>query len=148
MKVVLRSDVADLGKKGDIADVAPGYARNFLIPRGLAMRSTLGAEGQAATMQKARMERDTANREAAQAIATKLVPTVINMMAKAGDGGRLFGSITSAQVSTAVMEQAGLEISSNEIDMGEPIKEIGAHMVTAKLHADVQFPISLNIQPE
>lgn len=148
MKVVLRTDVPDLGQKGDVADVAAGYARNYLLPRGLAMRATEGVELQAATMQKARAERDTADREAATEIATKLVPQVIQMTAKAGEGGRLFGSVSEADVVAAVLDQTSIVIERRQVTIDEPIKELGSHMVTAKLHPDVQFPISVEINAE
>src|SRR6478672_13890146 len=106
MKIVLRQDVEHVGQKGDIVDVADGYARNFLVPRGLALRATAGIQKQADAMRRSRDARDRRDREAAQAIADQLTPT-IRIQARAGEGGRLFGSVTSSDIATAVHEQIG-----------------------------------------
>jgi len=95
MKVILRSDIADVGKRGDICDVADGYARNYLFPKGLAMVATDGAVNQAASMRRSRDLRDAQDRSAAEEVARTLVPRVITVKAKAGSGGRLFGSVTA-----------------------------------------------------
>jgi large subunit ribosomal protein L9 len=145
MKVVLRSDVAELGKKGDILDVADGYARNFLVPRGLALRATDGVVDQAQTMRRSRDVRDAADRAAAEEIATSLVPKVISVSARAGAEGRLFGSITSADVVDAVEAQTGIELDRRKVHLDEPIRSLGTHRVTAKLHADVEFPITVEV---
>src|SRR2546423_15466918 len=100
MKVVLRADVDNLGNKGDIVDVADGYARNFLVPRGLALRATSGVQKQADAMRRSRDSRDRHAREAAQAVADQLAPTV-RVEARAGEGGRLFGSVTSSDIADA-----------------------------------------------
>ena len=100
MKVILRADVDGLGKRGDIVEVAAGYGRNFLLPRSLAFVATDGAVDQAAKMRRARDLRDASDREAAQTVATTLVPKVITISAKAGHEGKLFGSVTTAMSST------------------------------------------------
>ena len=146
MKVILRSDVDGLGKRGDIVDVADGYGRNYLLPRGLAFVATAGAVDQAAKMRRARDLRDAADREAAQTIATTLVPKIITITAKAGAEGRLFGSVTTADVVDAVREQTGVELERRQLD-SEPIKSVGQHTVTAKLHSDVSFPITVDVVP-
>ena len=102
MKVILRSDLDGLGKRGDIVDVADGHARNYLLPQGLALEATTGASSQAAKMRRSRDLRDASDREAAQTVATTLVPKVITVTAKAGTEGRLFGSVTTADVVDAV----------------------------------------------
>lgn len=145
MKVILRSDVDGVGKKGDIIDVADGHARNFLIPRGLALKSSKGAESQAASMRRSRDLKDSADREAAQTIATRLVPQTIKLTARAGGEGKLFGSITTQDIATAVQEQAGVELDKRKLHLDEPIRELGTHHVTVKLHADVEFPVTLEI---
>ena len=109
MKVILRSDLDRVGKRGDIIDVADGYGRNYLLPRGLAFPATDGAVEQAAKMRRARDLRDASDREAAQTIASTLVPKVITITAKAGTEGRLFGSVTAADVAAAVAEQTGVD---------------------------------------
>jgi large subunit ribosomal protein L9 len=146
VKVILRSDVDRLGKRGDIVDVADGYGRNYLLPRGLAFVATAGAVDQAAKMRRARDLRDAADREAAQTVATRLVPKVITITAKAGAEGRLFGSVTTSDVVDAVREQTGVELQRRQLDT-EPIKTVGQHTVTAKLHLDVSFPITVDVVP-
>jgi large subunit ribosomal protein L9 len=144
VKLILRADVEGLGKRGDIVDVADGYGRNYLLPRGLAFVATAGAVDQAAKMRRARDLRDAHDREAAQTVATTLVPKVITVSAKAGREGRLFGSITTADVVEAVREQTGIELERRQLD-SEPIKTIGQHVITARLHADVAFPITIDV---
>jgi large subunit ribosomal protein L9 len=144
VKLILRGDVAGLGKRGDIVTVADGYGRNFLLPRGLAFVATAGAVDQAARMRKARDVRDANDREAAQSIATRLVPKIITIPAKSGQEGRLFGSVTLADVVEAVRDQTGVELERRQLD-SEPIKALGQHTVTAKLHSDVSFPITVDV---
>ncbi len=144
MKVILRTDVEGLGKKGDIADVTLGYARNFLLPKGLVMKSTPGAEEQAESMREARVMRSAEDRAEAEEVATKLVPAVITIGAKA-DGDKLFGSITTTDIATAVEEQTGIVIDRRNIAADEAIKTTGSHTVMAELHPEVQFPITLEI---
>ncbi len=144
MKVILRNDLDGLGKRGDIVEVADGYGRNYLLPRGIAFLATPGAVDQAARMRRARDLRDSQDREAAQTIATTLVPKVITITAKAGQEGKLFGSVTSADVVVAVREQTGIELDRRQVE-AEPIKLLGQHTVTAKLHRDVSFPITVEV---
>ncbi len=144
MKVILRNDLEGLGKRGDIVEVADGYGRNYLLPRGIAFLATPGAVDQAARMRRARDLRDSQDREAAQTIATTLVPKVISITAKAGQEGKLFGSVTSADVVVAVREQTGIELDRRQVE-AEPIKLLGQHTVTAKLHRDVSFPITVEV---
>ena len=145
MRIVLRQDLADVGKKGDILDVADGYARNFLLPRGFAIRASKGAESQATSMRRARDVKDARERGSAEDIARQLVPTVIQIPARAGSEGRLFGSVTTADVVEAVQAQTGIEIDRRRLHLDEPIKSLGMHQVPAKLHADVEFVISVEV---
>ena len=145
MKVILRSDVDALGKKGDIIEVADGYARNYLEPNGLALKASAGAVSQAASMRRARDVRDTADREAAQAVATKLVPQTISISARAGGEGKLFGSVTAADVVEAVQAQTGIELDRRKVHLDDPIREVGTHRVTVKLHSDVEFPVTVEV---
>ena len=145
MKVILRSDVDSLGKKGDIIDVADGYARNFLVPNGLALKASPGAMQQAAAMRRARDVRDSADREAAQAVATKLVPQTISISARAGGEGKLFGSVTAVDIVEAVQAQTGIELDRRKVHLADPIREVGQHTVTVKLHADVEFPVTVDV---
>jgi large subunit ribosomal protein L9 len=147
MKVILRSDVDRVGKKGDIIEVADGYARNFLVPRGLAMKATEGAASQAASMRRSRDVKDARDREGAEVIARTLVPQVIRIPVRAGAEGRLFGSITSADVVAAVQEQTGIELDRRRLHLDEPIKSVGTHEVPVKLHADVEFRVTVEAVP-
>jgi large subunit ribosomal protein L9 len=145
VKVILRSDVAGLGKRGDVVEVSKGYARNFLEPRSLALPATAGSEQQAESMRRVRSIRDAKDREAAEEVATRLVPTPITIEVRAGEGGRLFGSVTAADVVDAVQAQTDIEIDRKLLVLDEPIKELGSHMVVARLHADVEFPITVEV---
>jgi large subunit ribosomal protein L9 len=146
MKVILRSDLSGVGKRGDIVEVSAGHARNYLLPHGLAIPASDGAVAQAASMRRARDLRDAHDRDAAQTIATTLVAKVITLSAKAGTEGRLFGSVTSADIVDAVKAQTGIELDRRQVNV-DPIKSVGQHVVTAKLHADVTFPITLDVVP-
>lgn len=147
MQVILRSDVAGLGKRGDIVDVADGHARNFLLPKGHAMKATSGAVDQAAKMRRSRDLKDASDRDAATTIASTLVPKVITISAKAHDD-KLFGSVHDAEIVAAVEEQTGIVLDRRVITIDEAIRTVGQHTVTAALHADVSFPITLDIVPE
>ena len=143
MKLILRADVERVGKKGDVIDVADGYARNFLLPKGLALKATPGATSQASAMRRARDVKDAKEREAGEQIARQLVPAVIKIPARAGSEGRLFGSITAADVVEAVKEQTGIELDRRRLHLDEPIKTLGVHEVPVRLHADVQFRVTV-----
>lgn len=145
MQVILRADVPDLGTTGDLVDVSDGYARNYLVPKGLAMRATEGAVKQAQSMRKARDVRDAKVRAEAEQVASRLVPQVIKIPARAGQGDKLFGSITSVDIASAVQAQADIEIDRKQIDLDQPIKTLGMHTVSAKLHPEVQFPVTVEV---
>ena len=145
VKVILRSDVDGLGKRGDIVEVSKGYARNFLAPRDLAFPATDGAEAQAKAMRRTRDLKDAKDREGAEEIAKVLVARTIEIEARAGAGGRLFGSVTTTEVADAVAAQTGIELDRRDLHMDEHIKELGTHHVTARLHSDVQFPITVEV---
>jgi large subunit ribosomal protein L9 len=144
MKIVLREDVDHVGQKGDIVDVADGYARNFLVPRGLALRATAGVQKQADAMRRGRDAKDRHAREAAQKIADQLAPTV-RVEARAGEGGRLFGSITSSDIADAVKSQLGVEIDRRDITLDEPLKELGVAEVPIRLHAAVTATLHVEV---
>jgi large subunit ribosomal protein L9 len=145
LKVILRSDVSGLGKRGDVVEVSKGYVRNFLAPNNLAIPATDGAIAQAGSMRRARDVKDARDRESATEIATKLVPRTIEISARASAAGRLFGSVTEAEVVEAVLAQTGIELDRKDVHLEEHIKEVGTHQATAHLHADVQFPITLEV---
>ena len=148
MKVVLRDDVENIGRKGDLIEVTDGFARNFLVPRGLAMKATKGVVQQAEAMRRNREARDARDREAAQALADQLTGKRIELRARAGEGGRLFGSVTSADVADAVRAQTGVELDRRKTQLAEPLKELGAVDVPVKLHADVEVILTVDVVPE
>ncbi|MDG2025553.1 MAG: 50S ribosomal protein L9 [Acidimicrobiales bacterium] len=148
MKVILRQDVDGLGRKGDICDVADGHFRNLLNPNGLAMKATKGAEAQAEAMRRAASMKNAETRADAEEIATKLVSAVITIAAKAGDGGRLFGSVGAGEISDAVEAQTGAVVDRRALALENPIKDLGQSIVMAKLHPEVEFPITIEIVEE
>ena len=145
MKVILRGEVPGLGKRGEVVSVSDGYARNYLIPRELAMLSHPGAEAQAAVMRRSREVRDARERGAAEEIARKLAPLTVRVEARAGGEGRLFGSINAHEIADAVYDQTGFEIDRRVIDVSEPIKSSGLHSVPAKLHSDVKVFLQVEV---
>ena len=147
MRVVLRADVANVGKKGDIIDVADGHGRNYLLPKGMAMKATDGVQSQASAMRRSRDIKDARDREAAETVARTLVPAVIRIPAKAGAEGKLFGSVTAADVVEAVASQTRVELDRRRIHLDEPIKTLGTHGVPVKLHSDVEFQVTVEVIP-
>ena len=146
VKVLLRSDVAGLGKRGDLVEVSPGYARNYLMPRKLALKATDGILAQAEVMRSKRSVQDAKDREGAQEIATRLVAKVIAVSARAGEGGRLFGSVTAADLVGAVAAQAGIDLERGAFRIVEPIKSVGHHEVLIHLHPEVEFPLTVEVK--
>jgi large subunit ribosomal protein L9 len=147
VKVVLRSDVAGVGKRGDIVNVADGFARNNLIPSGNAIAATNGIADQAAKMRRSRDLRDAKDRDSAETVASRLVPMVFTISAKAGREGKLFGSVTPTDIVAAVEAQSGAVVDRHALLTHEPIKELGEHQVGVRLHHDVVFQLHLEVVP-
>lgn len=147
MRVVLRDDLEKVGKRGDIVEVADGYARNYLLPKGHAIVATKGVTAQASAMRRSRDLKDAKNREAAEVVARRLVPMIIRIPARAGPGdqGRLFGSVTSQDVADAVAQQTGVTLDRRRLHLDEPIKSLGTFSVPVKLHPEVQFTVSVDV---
>ena len=145
MKVILRQDLTKVGKRGDIVEVAVGYARNYLLPKGMAMVATDGAVAQAASMRRSRDLRDAKDREAAETVAKALVSRTIAIKAKSGSEGRLFGSVTASDIAEAVLAQTNIDIDRRKLHLSEPIKTLGTHSVTVRLHSDVEFPVTIEV---
>jgi large subunit ribosomal protein L9 len=137
--------VANVGRKGDVLDVSDGFGRNYLVPKGLAMRATDGAMAQAAAMRRARDLKEAKDRASAEEIARRLTPTVIRIAARAGAEGRLFGSVTATDVVDAVVGQTGITVDRRRIHLEEPIKSLGIHDVPVKLHADVEAHLQVEV---
>lgn len=145
MKVVLREDVENVGRKGDLLDVADGYARNYLVPRGLALKATKGVVQQAEAMRRNREARELKDRGAAEEVAARLAAARIEVKARAGEGGRLFGSITASDLADAVQAQTGVELDRRKIELAEPLKELGAAEVPVRLHPDVAATLQVEV---
>ena len=137
MKVILKQDVKGKGKKGQMIEVAEGYARNFLLPKGLATLATTDAVNTMRLQEKAKARADAAAKAAAEEIAEKLKSCQIKIPAKGGEGGRLFGAVTSKEIAAALKEQYGMEIDSKILVLDEPIKSFGAYQVKAKLGYEI-----------
>lgn len=147
MKLILTSDVDDLGKKGDVVDVSDGYARNFLLPRNKAVKATEGAIRTAERTRQARDEAERAARDQAERVATQLVGTRVVLAAQTGDEGRLYGSIGVADVVEGIRKFTGIEVDRRSVLLPSPIRAIGLHEIQVKLHPEVEFPITLDVIP-
>jgi large subunit ribosomal protein L9 len=145
VKVVLRTDVPGVGKRGDITEVSDGFARNYLVPQGRAILANRGIEGQAAAMRRSRDLKDAKNRESAEAIARKLVPIVFRIEARSGSEGRLFGSVTAADIIEAVNRQSGVELDRRRLVLDETVKTLGTHEVGVRLHPEVEFRLTFEV---
>jgi large subunit ribosomal protein L9 len=145
VKVILASDVDKLGHKGDIVSVADGYARNFLVPKGLAMFASKGALKQAEDMQRARAERVRKEKEAAAARVASLGASPVYISARAGEGGRLFGSVTKSDVARAIEEQLNEQIDRHLIRLDDPIRKLGQHEVEVHLHDEVNALVTVEV---
>ena len=145
MRIVLHADVDGVGTKGEVVDVADGYARNLLLPTGRAVKATAGSEAQAQGMRRRRAERDAIDRAQAEEIAKTLVPATITVTAKAGTEGRLFGSVGAADVAEAIEAQTGIVVDKRRLVVDDAIKTTGAFQVTARLHPTVQFPVRIEV---
>ena len=145
MKVVLRADVDGLGRKGEICEVAAGYARNYLVPKGLALKSSPGAARQAEAMRRSAAMRRAADRADAEEIAMRLAPAVLTVPARAAESGHLYGSVGPAEIVAAVEDQVGAVVDGKVVVLEAPIREIGAHTVLFRLHADVEVPVTVEV---
>jgi large subunit ribosomal protein L9 len=147
MEVLLRDDVDGLGKRGDIVNVARGFARNFLMPTGRAIEATPTMAGQATAMRRARDLRDMKDRAAAEVVASTVAGATITVPARAGAEGRLFGSVTVVDVIEAIRERTGAVLDRRQVHLDEPIKSVGTHPVPVRLHADVATEIMVEVVP-
>ena len=145
MKLILKQEVAGLGGPGDLVEVADGYGRNFLLPQGKAMLANKGAEKQIAAIRRAREVREVRDLGSAKALASELGALTVTMTARAGDGGRLFGSVTTADVVDAVSRAGGPKLDKRRVVIGSPIKAVGTHPVTVKVHPEVDATVSLEV---
>lgn len=145
MKVVLLEDVPGLGEKDHAVDVADGYARNYLIPRGLAIPASSKQLNRVSELREAEQRKEARQEEKAREDARKLKDQGVTIRAKAGETGRLYGSITSQDVADAIHETFGLEIDRRKIELSDPIREIGTFTATVKLFAGVSAEVAINV---
>ena len=143
MKVIFNTDVRGQGKKGEMKEVSDGYARNFLMPRGLASPATADAVNALKLKEKAKAAQMAKEKAAAEENAKRLSGVVVQISARAGQGGRLFGAVTSQEIAEALREQHGIEIEKNKIVQAEPIKQFGSYEVKAKLGYEVSGTINV-----
>ncbi|MPZ95026.1 MAG: 50S ribosomal protein L9 [Propionibacteriales bacterium] len=147
MKLILTQEVSGLGAPGDVVEVKDGYGRNYLVPRGHAIRWTRGAEKQVESIKKARSVRDIRDADTAEQVRDQLEELVVNLKARTGDTGRLFGAVTVADIATAIKEGGGPEVDKRRIEVRNPIKTVGPHEVGIRLHEDVSATVKLNVTP-
>jgi large subunit ribosomal protein L9 len=145
MKVILADDVDNLGQKGDIVAVADGFARNFLIPKGKALLATKGALRQAEMMQRARQEREEKRKAEAASKVAVLASSPVYISARAGEGGRLFGSVTKSDVARGILEQLGEPVDRHDVVLDDPIRVLGTHQVEVKLHEEVNALVTVEV---
>jgi large subunit ribosomal protein L9 len=146
MKLILTQEVDGLGAPGDIVEVKDGYARNYLVPRGFAIRWTRGGERTVDSIKAARSSREVRDLDHAKQIKAKLEGSAVTLPVRAGEGGRLFGAVTVSDIAGAIA-QAGADVDKRKILLGNPIKSLGSHQVTVKVHDEVDATVNLNVVP-
>jgi large subunit ribosomal protein L9 len=145
MKLILTQEVTGLGAAGDVVEVKDGYGRNYLVPRGFAIAWTKGGEKQLDTIRRARSVAEIADLDTAREVKTRLEATPVRMPVRAGQSGRLFGAVTPSDIVTAVEKAGGPSVDKRRIEVGNPIKTIGAHTVTVRLHPEVAATVQLDV---
>jgi large subunit ribosomal protein L9 len=145
MKLVLTQEVTGLGAPGDVVEVKDGYGRNYLVPRGFAVRWTRGTEKQVASIRRAREVREIADVGQANLAKAQLEKLKVALPARAGANGRLFGGVTAAEVVAAVTKAGGPPLDRRRIEINTPIKTVGAHQVQVRLHPEVTATVGVNV---
>ncbi|HEY7667619.1 MAG TPA: 50S ribosomal protein L9 [Actinomycetota bacterium] len=149
MKIILQKPVEKLGDPGDIVEVAAGYARNYLVPRGMAIRAEKGALKHAQDLKRAHVSRQSKQKVEFEALASKLIAAgPLRISAKAGEEGKLFGSVTATDIATAVSEQAGVTIDRRDVHLDEAIRSVGSHEVRVKLFPEVEPVLTVEVSAE
>jgi large subunit ribosomal protein L9 len=144
MKLILNQEVPNLGGPGDVVEVKDGYGRNYLVPRGYAQLWTKGADKQIATIRRAREVREVRDLGQAQAMKAQLASLKVTLPARSGDGGRLFGSVTTADLVAAVTKAGGPKLDKRLLQV-QPIKALGSHTVTVKVHPEVEATLTVDV---
>jgi large subunit ribosomal protein L9 len=145
MKLILTQEVSGLGAPGEVVEVAGGYGRNYLVPRGLAMRWTRGAEKQIELIKRARSAREIKGVDDARAAAGRLAALTVRLQTRAGGGGRLFGSVSPGDIADAVTAAGGPVLDKRKIEIANPIKTVGAHQVRVRLHPEVSVTLDVEV---
>lgn len=149
MKIVLQKPVEKLGVPGDVVEVADGYARNYLVPRGLAVKAHKGAAEQVEALRRAHERRQYAQKGEFEAVASKLIAGgPITVRARAGEEGKLFGSVTAEQIAAAIAAQAEVTVDKRDVHLEEPIRSVGTHEVKVHLFQDVEPVLTVEVTPE
>jgi len=148
MKIILQKPVDKLGVPGDVVEVADGYARNYLMPRGLAVKATKGGVKHVDSLQRAHTVRVNEEKAEAEQLAQRLIATPVQVTAHAGDAGKLFGSVTPSDVAEAIERQLGVRIDRHDVHLDEPIRSVGVHEVRVHLSAEVDPVISVEVVPD
>ncbi|MBT2390216.1 MULTISPECIES: 50S ribosomal protein L9 [Streptomyces] len=145
MKIILTHEVSGLGAAGDVVDVKDGYARNYLVPRGFAIRWTKGGEKDVAQIRRARKIHEIATIEQANEVKAKLEAVKVRLAVRSGDAGRLFGSVTLADIASAIKAAGGPEVDKRRVELGSPIKTLGSHQVSVRLHPEVAAKLDVEV---
>lgn len=145
MKIILTNEVSGLGAAGDVVEVRDGYARNYLIPRRVAIRWTKGGEKDVEQIRRARKIHEIATIEQANEVKARIEGVNVRLKVRAGDQGRLFGSVTPADIAGAVKDAGGPEIDKRRIEVGAPIKTLGSHQISVRLHAEVAAKVDVAV---
>ena len=145
MKLILTHDVPNLGAPGDMVEVKDGYGRNYLVPQGFAIRATRGAEKQVATIRRAREVREVRDLGSAKQIQAQLSDLDVRLPARSGDGGRLFGSVTTSDIVDAVAAAGGPKLDRRMISLPAPVKALGNHTATVKVHPEVEATVTIQV---
>ena len=145
MRLILTADVPNLGASGEAVEVKDGYGRNWLVPQGLAIPATRGAERQAASIRRARAARTVRDAEHANEIKQALQALEISLPAKAGENGKLFGSVTTADIVAAIAKAGGPKLDKRSVVIKHAIKNVGSHAVQVKVHGDVEVNLSVSV---
>jgi large subunit ribosomal protein L9 len=145
MKLILTQEVTGLGAPGDVVEVKAGYGRNYLVPRSLAMPWTRGSEQQIGMIKRARAAREIRSLDDAREAASRLAGLKVRLQTRAGQGGRLFGSVSTADIAAAVRNAGGPELDRRKIEVANPIKTIGSHRVAVRLHPEVSATLDVEV---
>jgi large subunit ribosomal protein L9 len=146
MKIILQQPVDKLGVPGDIVEVADGYARNYLMPRGMAVKATKGGVKHIESLKRAHTSRTNKAKAEAEQVASRLISAPIAITAHAGDEGKLFGSVTASDVADAIDKQTGIRVDRHDVHLDEPIRSVGTHEVRVHLFPEVDPVISVEVQ--